>query len=95
MPRRDTHSSAHRAGVRADALTAEGELCRSLDELRSDPEGLAGLARELAELRQKLPNELKEGEEALKLDDPRALGAILHEVEQMIVPRLLSRERMP
>ncbi len=75
---------------RDDAL---GELLRSIDALRTDDDGLAAIAAELADLRLKLPADLREGDEALKLDDPRALAGMLDDVEQVLVPRLLGGER--
>ena len=77
---------------RDDAI---GQLCRSLEAMRTDDEALVSLSAELSDLRQKLPAELRDGEDALHLEDPRVMAALLDEVEQMVVPRLLSKERAP
>jgi predicted phosphodiesterase len=74
---------------RDDAL---GELARSLDALRGDPEALAALATELADLDKKLPREVKQGLDALRVDDPALLREVLDEVEALLLPRLLGME---
>jgi len=68
-----------------------GQLARSLQQAKSDPRALTDLLGELADLKQKLPLELREGEGALTLDEAH-LREILIEVEQMLIPRLLARE---
>jgi hypothetical protein len=45
----------------------------------------------LSDLRHKLPPELREAEDGLRLDDPAELSGLLDEVEQMLIPRLLQR----
>lgn len=85
-----THTTLDLAQVRAqnDAI---GELSRSLDAMKNDGASLTLLAAELAELKQKLPLELREGEGALTFDEPH-MRELLVEVEEMLVPRLLARE---
>jgi hypothetical protein len=75
--------------VREEA-SAVGHLVRRLASIRDDDKELAELATLLAELDKKLPVELREGEGALRLTDPATLRAIVEDVEQMIVPRLLE-----
>src|SRR6185312_1851831 len=70
--------------------SAVGHLARRIDAIRSDPTDLAELAAILAELDKKLPAELREGEGALRLDDPATLRAMLDDVEQLLLPRLLD-----
>lgn len=68
-----------------------GELVDYLGDLRGRPDELAWLAGELAELKRKLPAELQEGEDAVRLDDPAWLASLLEHVEPILLSRLLSR----
>ncbi len=70
--------------------SAVGHLARRLESMKNDASELAALGAELAELEKKLPAELREGEGALLLSDPATLRALLEDVEQMLVPRLLE-----
>jgi hypothetical protein len=85
-----THTTIDLAKIRAqhDAI---GELARSLDALKTDAPALALLVGELAELRQRLPLELREGDGALAFDEAH-LRALLGDVEQLLIPRLLANE---
>ncbi len=80
------------AGLRRQP-DAIGELARALDALRHDDGALASLAAGLDELRKKLPAELRDGDDALRLDDPAYLRTLVDDVEQMILPRLVHAER--
>ncbi len=53
---------------------------------------LAEVADELAELRLRLPAELRQGEDALDLEDGATLAALLDDVERMLLPRLLAHD---
>ena len=75
--------------IREEA-SAVGHLARRLALIKEDPKELGELASVLAELDKKLPAELREGEGALRLGDPATLRAMLDDVEQMLVPRLLE-----
>ncbi|MCW5835472.1 MAG: DNA repair exonuclease [Labilithrix sp.] len=75
--------------IREEA-SAVGHLARRLASIKEDPEELADLAAVLADLDKKLPAELREGEGALRLSDPATLSALLDDVEQILVPRLLE-----
>lgn len=75
--------------IREEA-SAVGHLARRLSSMKDDPKELAELAAVLADLDKKLPAELREGEGALRLADPALLRAMLDDVEQMLVPRLLE-----
>jgi DNA repair exonuclease SbcCD nuclease subunit len=86
----DTHTTIDLATVRAQK-DAIGELARSLHAMKDDAAELRLLAAELADMKQKLPLELREGEGALTFDDAH-MRAVLNDVEQMLVPRLLARE---
>ncbi len=76
------------AQTRADGPM--GELLRYCRELCDSEQQLRELGEELADLRRKLPDELRRGAEALALDDPDRLRAILEEVHPMLVGRLLE-----
>ena len=67
-----------------------GELLRHCAELGDDEQKLLELAKELDDLRRKLPDELRRGDEALALDDPDWLREILAEVQPLLVGRLLE-----
>ena len=67
-----------------------GELLRYLDDLDRDEQLRAALADELADLRQKLPDDLKRGSEPIALDDPDQLRAVLREVEPLLIGELLK-----
>jgi DNA repair exonuclease SbcCD nuclease subunit len=88
----DTRAPLDLAALRAQEGPI-GELARAIDALRADDDALRALGAELDELRAKLPHELREGDDALRFDSPECLRALLGEVEQMTLPRLLSEER--
>lgn len=73
---------------RDDAL---GQLVRSLQAIKTDQDELSWFIERLSDLRHKLPPELREAEDGLRLDDPAELSGLLDEVEQMLIPRLLQR----
>ncbi len=76
----------------AERDDAVGQLLKSLADIRDSDAELGLLAHELSELRKKLPSELREGSRSLRLDDPGRLREILTDVEQQLLPRLLSPE---
>ena len=75
-------------GERDDAI---GQLARSLRALRDDEQELTRLLDEFAGLRSRLPAEVREGDDAIRLDDPAALRSALEDVEQLLLARLLSK----
>jgi DNA repair exonuclease SbcCD nuclease subunit len=85
-----TQSPLDLAAVRAQN-DAVGQLARSLHAMKTDPEAHALLAAELADLTQRLPLKLREGDDAVVLD-ARRLEALLTDVEAMLIPRLLAAE---
>jgi exonuclease SbcD len=68
------------------------ELIHYLDELQADPELLRPLTVDIEYLRKKLPWELMEGEDAVRLDDADWLAGVLAEVRPMLIHRLLKEE---
>ena len=72
---------------RGDAL---GQLVRGLGELKRDEPALLDLTAELRALAAVLPAELREGPEAMRLDDPETYRRLLEGIEQGLVPRLLD-----
>jgi len=69
-----------------------GELLAYIDEIGSSPDELRSLGGALEDLNNKLPRELREGKEALTLDDPEWLGGLLKKVWPMLVRRLVKKE---
>jgi DNA repair exonuclease SbcCD nuclease subunit len=77
------------AAVREEA-SAVGHLARRLVAIKDDGAELELLGAALADLDKKLPAELRE--EGFNLCDPTTLRALLGDVEQLLIPRLLERE---
>ncbi len=67
------------------------ELLRYCSELHADDEQVLELAKELDDLRRKLPDELRRDNEALALDDPNWLREILADVQPLLVKRLQEK----
>lgn len=74
---------------RDDAIS---ELLRGLQGMSEDEATLRELAEELAELKRKLPPELREGPDAIDLESPAALRSLLGEVEQTLLPTVRGSE---
>lgn len=85
----ETRSTFDVARVREEA-GAVGHLARRLAAIRDDAEELASLAAVFADLEKKLPAELREGDGGLSLSAPAALRALVDDVEQSLLPRLLE-----
>ena len=86
-----TRPVAQRAELR-EREDAIGEMLRGLSNIAHDDAALAELAEELAELKRKLPPELREGPDAIDLDSPEALRRLLSEVEQTLLPAVRGSE---
>jgi DNA repair exonuclease SbcCD nuclease subunit len=86
-----TRGAVDREALRArdDAI---GQLARALAGLRDDAGELEALLGAAGDLRQRLPPELREGEDAIDLDDPRFVRELLDDVEEMLLARLTSGE---
>jgi DNA repair exonuclease SbcCD nuclease subunit len=69
-----------------------GDLLRFMRSLPSDEATLGELLKEFRSLQQKLPLELRQGAEAMDLDDPSLLREILPEVDQILLSRLLEQD---
>ncbi|MBX3188086.1 MAG: DNA repair exonuclease [Labilithrix sp.] len=85
----ETRSIVDLARVREEQ-GAVGHLARRLASIKDDPKELAELGAALAELDKKLPPELREGDDGLLLADAATLRAIVDDVEQTLLPRLLE-----
>jgi len=86
-----TRPAALRAPLR-EREDAIGEMLRGIAELAADDASLAELGAELAELKRRLPTDLREGPDAIDLDSPEALRALLAEIEDTLVPALRGSE---
>jgi len=84
-----TRSTMDLVQVREDAGAA-GHLARRLASIKGDDSELAALAAVFADLEKKLPAELREGDDALVLSDTATLRAIVEDVEQTLLARLLE-----
>lgn len=71
---------------------AVGELLAALGALAEDRVALEELGQSLGDIRQKLPQELWQSPEGRAYDDPDQLGCMLSEIEQLLIPRLVSTE---
>lgn len=67
-----------------------GELVKALRALRGDPAALAKLLAGFDDLKAKLPPDYRRLDAALDLDDPATLSALLEDLEQFLIPRLLD-----
>jgi len=89
-----TRPLAERARLR-DREDALGEMLRGLGSLATDDAALGELALELAELKRKLPAELREGPDAIDLDSPRAVRELLAGLEETLGSALRGGEEAP
>lgn len=80
-------ASPDEALARDDAL---GTLLRVIQEQDFDDSQLRELAQTLQELRDRLPREALEGEEAVSLEDPAYLRAAVAQARDLILARLLA-----
>ncbi len=77
----------------AERDDAIGQLAAALQALAADPAACAELPLLFAELKRKLPREATEGEDGLRLDDPAFFAALLPEVRDLLLSRLLEGGR--
>ena len=83
LPDVDTEALA----AREDVL---GQVARALLTLRRDVGNQAALLERFSDLRSKLPAEVSEGADGLRLDDPETIAQALDDVERLLLPRLLA-----
>jgi len=74
--------------AREDALAELVRAVRALPD-GSDPDLTAELVASFAELAKKLPPELRDGPDGVRLDDPATFAALAPEVEALLVERLV------
>ena len=86
-----------RIATREAAGTAPGPISEALLELMSAVDGLSGNAElvkaaveALGDLNEKLPHELKSGDEAIRLDDPETVKRAADGVRQVLMERILA-----
>jgi DNA repair exonuclease SbcCD nuclease subunit len=70
---------------------AIGELLTLFDEMAADPEVLNLLSEEFIEIEKKIPQELKQGADNFKFNDPDWLGGMLKQVRPMLLQRLMRK----
>jgi DNA repair protein SbcD/Mre11 len=70
------------------------ELLRDIDALRQNETRLTELTAKFDDLRAKLPADLKEGDEPLRLDT-ETIRTMLRDAESLLLPRLLEDEEAP
>jgi DNA repair protein SbcD/Mre11 len=78
----------HDASALAERDDALGALVRSLRGAENDPETLAALRDALRDLAARLPPEVREGEDGVRLDDDATLRALLVGVEPLVLARI-------
>ena len=76
--------------ARDDAL---GGLLRGIQDMELDDNALAEIANEVSALRQKLPAEILSGEDRYDPTDPQQLKAVLEDIKELLVNRLLTTEK--
>ncbi|PQJ97218.1 metallophosphoesterase family protein [Chromatium okenii] len=87
----DTTSTAPPPALgRNDAL---GGLVQAIRDLELDQERLAELAKEVTELSDSLPAELRSGDDAFDPIQPQVLHACLEDVKALLFERLLEQDR--
>ena len=88
-----------RAPLDAESLRerddAIGQLARSLADLRADEAAMRLLFDELADLKKKLPIELRDAEGSALPEDAAGMRDVLDDVEGLLLPRLLSAPKAP
>jgi DNA repair exonuclease SbcCD nuclease subunit len=88
-----THEA--RPAVAREAAAADddavAQFVRALRALRADDARVAALTDEFLDVRRKLPPEITDGEDGLRLDDPATLRRLLDDVESLVVGRLAGQ----
>jgi DNA repair exonuclease SbcCD nuclease subunit len=87
-------ADAEQLAQRDDAV---GQVARALRAAQAEGADLDAMTAALAELRVKLPSELRERDSdgGLRLDDPTTVRELLADVERLLLPRLTAGAREP
>jgi len=81
------HTSLEALQARGDAL---GQVARTLSQLRAQAPLRAGWLVHFEELRHRLPVEVRQGADGVKLDEPDVLLEVLDDVEELLLNELLD-----
>ena len=74
-------------GAKSEALM---ELMKAVDSLSTNADLAKAAVEALGDLHEKLPHELKSGDEALHLDDPETVKRTAEGVRQILMDRILA-----
>lgn len=80
-----------KTGAPGSASVALLELMNAVSELSTDADLVRAAIEELRDLREKLPHELRDGEEAVLLEDPETFKRAAEGVRQFLIERILSK----
>ena len=83
------HISAEQLVKRGDAV---GQVVRALQEVAGSDEAKRLLLTHFEDLASKLPVEVRQGEDGIRLDDPAELDAVLEDVERMLIVGLIDQD---
>jgi DNA repair exonuclease SbcCD nuclease subunit len=72
---------------------AVGELLLAVDQACNDPARLAEFAELFSDLRARLPADVRQGSEGVRLEDPELMREVLSEVEQLLLVHLVDADR--
>jgi hypothetical protein len=67
-----------------------GRIVATLQSLARDEQACREILDGLSDLQGKLPLEVREGQDGVRLDDPAVVASVLAEVEALVVPELLD-----
>lgn len=74
-------------GAKSEALV---ELMNAVDGLSGNADLVKAAVEALGDLEEKLPHELKSGDEAIRLDDPETVKRTAEGVRQLLMDRILA-----
>ena len=74
-------------GEKSEALV---ELMNAIDGLSTNADLVRAAVEALGDLHEKLPHELKSGDEAIRLDDPETVKRAAEGVRQVLMERILA-----
>jgi len=70
-----------------------GEFLQYLDQVKADPHEVAALLQSLEAIREKLPRDLRQGPNAVPLDDADWVDGLLGQIRPMLLHRLMKKGR--